>query len=293
MAAEFRWLKTWGLVPRLALVLALWALGIWMHIIGDELLWLIGLIPLSLAAIPLAFVRLTNKPKDQGKEEWRAVGSPEIDRLRDNIEQSLKLRKKLNAGCLPAVVIIAGVFWAFMALDEAPSYAGFAVDAVILLLTGLLGSGVTVFIPEGLPMKLSAFAPLLHNPVPEGLVLTPYLRFDEDEHGQDLPEDLRFSLEPRRRPADFTGVQFQCAVNNGPNGAVPYVYAVILTQGRSGTTHQKAAALQLNGYHVEPGGDDQWGTVVVRQHTTGTGYHTSAPQVADLYAHMAVFCQGL
>ena len=42
-------------------------------------------------------------------------------------------------------------------------------------------------------------------------------------------------VEPRRKPADFLGAQFQVAVNNGPNGAVPYLYAVFLCRGKGPT----------------------------------------------------------
>lgn len=280
-----------GLWPRILGAVILWSLGIFVHFYL-EFIYLLGLALIFLPAPLLSLKTLTNKPKDQGKEDWRAVGSAEVDTLRDNITQSLKLRKNIAAlGCLPVLVIIAGVIGFFVSIDENPVYLMIVVDGVIILLTGVLPTSVNVYIPQGVPMKLGAFEPLLHAVSGNDLVLTPYLRFDVDENGKDLPEDIRFMLEPRRKPEDFIGIQFQCAINNGPNGAVPYVYAVALFKGKGGPGSKTAGKPSISGYVVEQGGDENWSTIVVRQETGGGGYYTNSTQVEHLLKIMSDLAQ--
>jgi hypothetical protein len=122
---------------------------------------------------------------------------------------------------------------------------------------------------------MPCFRALLAEGLPEEVAIAPYIRFDKDKSGADVPEDLRLLYELKRPTADLVGIQVQAAVNNGPNGAVPYMYAVVLTKGKAGPSYKIAQRVKSAGYEVEVGGDDQYGTVVIRQETSGGGYETS------------------
>ena len=89
-------------------------------------------------------------------------------------------------------------------------------------------------------------------------------------------------VEPRRKPADFLGVQMQVAVNKGPDGNVPYMYSVFLCKGK-GRTYEALSTERFGEYEHEPGGDTEYGYVVVRQKTSGTGYQTTDADVRRLY----------
>ena len=131
---------------------------------------------------------------------------------------------------------------------------------------------------------MACLGPILSAEQAEGgdIIVTPYLRLDKDKEDHQIPEDIRLMVEPRRKPADFLGVQFQVAVNKGPNGAVPYLYSVFLCKGK-GETYQALSRERFGEYEREPGGDKEYGYVVVRQETSGTGYHTTDADVRRLF----------
>jgi hypothetical protein len=141
---------------------------------------------------------------------------------------------------------------------------------------------VRAFVPRELSAKMPCFQAIFAASVPESIVVTPYLRFDKDKEGRDVPEDVRLMVEPRRKAEDFVGVQLQAAMNKGPNGEVPYLYAVFLTKGK-GASHAAFRSMRARGYVVEAGGDDDYGSVVLRQETSGTGYHTKPSDCARLF----------
>jgi hypothetical protein len=60
------------------------------------------------------------------------------------------------------------------------------------------------------------------------------------------------------------------------------MYAVFLCRGK-GETYQKFSSQRFDDFVREPGGDKDYGYVVVRQQTTGTGYHTTDSDVRRLY----------
>ena len=113
--------------------------------------------------------------------------------------------------------------------------------------------------------------------------VTPHLRLDKDKEGRQIPEDVRLMVEPRRKPEDFLGVKLQVALNNGPNGTVPYLYAVFHCRGK-GPTCEAVSRMDFGDMISETGGDDEYGYVVVRQQTSGSGYHTDAGDCRRLYA---------
>jgi hypothetical protein len=64
---------------------------------------------------------------------------------------------------------------------------------------------------------------------------------------------------------------------------VPYLYAVVLTKGSAGPSYAAAARTKASGYEVEPGEGGEYGTVVIRQATTGGGYATSEGDCRRLF----------
>jgi len=270
-----------GDTSRLILAGGLFALGAAAQI-------LVGLIPglfvIVLGWAPLLLRRVTNKPKDQGLENWRPVTAAEVDRLLDTFAQAVKIRGKLGAG------VALRAFGAFLLIVAIPvSFAAsaggglVALDAALFLIPALFFGKVRVFTPGLIAQKLRGFQAILTEPVPEGYALTPYIRFDKDEEDRDVPEDLRFLLEPKKKADDLVGVQFQTAINKGPQGPVPYMYAVVLTRGRKGPAYEALRNLSVRGFAVERGGDDEYGTVVIRQKTGGGGYHTTTEQCRRLF----------
>jgi hypothetical protein len=61
------------------------------------------------------------------------------------------------------------------------------------------------------------------------------------------------------------------------------MYAVFLCRGK-GETYQAFAAARFGDYVREPGGDKEYGYVVVRQRTERGGYHTTPDDCRRLYA---------
>ncbi|MCX7024088.1 MAG: hypothetical protein NT080_05640 [Spirochaetes bacterium] len=281
---RFRYFKL-PLPLRLILTLGLYVCGVLVQI-GWEGGFLPGCVLIVLGWFPIKLKRITNKPKDQGREDWRAVGSVEVDKLLDTMKESKLLRKKLGRRTGVRVLFVVAVCAAMIACVMAESVRGMlaAFDLFLMAFPAVFLGGVTVFVPGELDMKLQAFLPILGaEPRPDGVIGVPYLRFDQDENGLDIPEDVRCMLELRRPPADFVGIQFQAAINNGENGAVPYIYAVVLTRGKEGPAWNAISRMKASGFVVEKGGDDKYGSLVVRQNTEGGGYHTTADDVGKLY----------
>lgn len=232
--------------------------------------------------------RASNRPDDQGLEEWRPVTMAEIDRLDDGLRQSRKLKAKMfspQALLMGLVVIpLLLVLWVAGLATDRVDLSFLVVHAALFSVPALFFGGVSVYQPADIALKMPCFRAITAEAVPDGLVLAPYLRFDKDKKGGDVPEDLRFLLEKKRSPADLVGIQLQAAINKGPNGAVPYLYAVVLTKGKSGASHAAAARFRSSGFEVEAGGDDDYGTVVIRQKTSGKGYCTEPEDCERLFS---------
>ena len=142
---------------------------------------------------------------------------------------------------------------------------------------------VKIWTPNELKLKMDRFTTVMeHAQNDKSIIITPYLRLDKDKKGREIPEDIRIMAEPRRKPEDFIGIQFQAAINNGQYGAVPYMYAVYLCKGK-GRSFNIFNKMDYKPYIKETGGDEEYGTIVVRQVTSGGGYHTTNRACADLY----------
>lgn len=227
-----------------------------------------------------------NKPMDVGQEDWNAASVREFDRIKSNLQ--LTRQKAFSVIYRPGfgwfLAVVLALASAVLAGSDRPFAALVTFDALVLLVPFLLTGNVKLWTPQELAFRMRAFDPILSTEQAEGgnVIITPYLRLDKDKEGHEIPEDIRLMVEPRRKPTDFLGVQIQVAVNKGPNGSVPYMYAVFLCRGK-GQTYQKLASMSFDDFVKEPGGDKEYGYVVVRQQTSGTGYHTTDSDVRRLY----------
>ncbi|MEI6873703.1 MAG: hypothetical protein WCL50_01080 [Spirochaetota bacterium] len=276
MEKEFRFFDL-GLVSRLLLSVGVFALGLALEIAFPRFI-VLGIAVVIAGWFPLMLRLVTNKPEDQGLEDWRLVTLAEIDRLDDGISQSNKLKRRTMSVATGLVIGIGGplafivMTWSF---DYGRSDITFVVGNLVLLLVPALFFGrVRVFVPGDIAFKMPTIRAVLAEPLPAGITVAPYIRFDKDKKGGDVPEDLRLMLEQKRPPADLVGIQLQAAINKGPNGNVPYLYAVVLTKGKDGPAYASAKRMRVKGFEIEAGGDGDYGTVVIRQATSGTGYHT-------------------
>jgi len=219
---------------------------------------LLGLLVLGLADLLVWAGSYSNKPRDLGQEDWQP--SP------------------LHTGCRGIglrVVFGSRAFFTGVELGS-PALAFLFLDLFVLLLPFGLSGNVQLFTPALLQQKLAGLRAVIDGQAADAdLVLTPYLRLDRDQEGRQIPEDVRLMLEPRRKPSDFLGVQLQMAVNKGPRGEGPYCYAVFRCRGQGPTYRRLADQTDYGTYLHEAGGDAEYGHVVVRQPTTGTGYHTT------------------
>ncbi len=284
MESHFRFLKL-GLRARLIATACLFAAAAILQIPSSNLA--LGIPFIAAGWFLLAIKPVTNKPKDQGLEEWRAVTDGEIARIADGLKRTKKLKVNLaGPAALKAMLLVIMVVVAGGAAAVSPRVSLALFNLCLFAIPGLFFGSLRAHLPPELDMKMSGFLAVLNVPRPEGYILTPYLRFDKDAEGRDVPEDLRLMLEPRRKPDDLVGIQFQSAINNGANGKVPYMYAVVLTKGKDGPAHKKFRTMAARGFEVEPGGDADYGTVVVRQETSGGGYHTTDDDCESLMVLM-------
>ncbi|MGO9310674.1 MAG: hypothetical protein ACLQDL_16835 [Spirochaetia bacterium] len=250
-----------------------------------------GFLPGILVMVPGLLFLLAksyrNKPMDIGSEDWQPASVLEFDRIKSNLQQTRQKRYAViyrpGFGWFIAVVL----FLLAVIIGGSGHRLGafFFADALVLLVPFLFTGNVRLWTPQELAFRMRVFEPILSSEPPEGgeIVITPYLRLDKDKAGHQVPEDIRLMVEPRRKPADFLGVQLQVAVNKGPNGNVPYLYSVFLCKGK-GATYEAVCRMGFGHYVQEPGGDKEYGYVVVRQPTSGTGYHTTDADVHRLFA---------
>jgi hypothetical protein len=248
--------------------------------------FLVGMLLMAPGIVFLWAKNFRNRPMDIGKEDWQPASVREFDRIKSNLQltrtKTFSVIYRPGFGWFIAIVL----FFVAVILGLSDRRLGALVfgDALVLLFPFLFSGNVSLWTPQELAFRMRVFDPILSNEQAEGgdIIITPYLRLDKNKEGQQIPEDIRLMVEPRRKPADFLGVQLQVAVNKGPNGSVPYMYSVFLCRGK-GPTYQVLSAARFSGYEREPGGDKEYGYVVVRQKTSGTGYHTTDADVRRLY----------
>ena len=226
-----------------------------------------------------------NKPMDLGFEDWKPVSMNEFQRILDNFEKtkharySVLYRTWLGVVLMVLLIISTGV----LSLADAGLMPVFTMDLAILIIPVFLSGSIKLWIPRMLKMKMDTFQPIVEKMEgQESVVLTPYLRLDKDSEGRQIPEDVRLMIELKRNPEDFVGVQLQVAINNGPNGAVPYMYGVFLCNEK-GTTFTVLNSFSYGNFIKEPGGDGEYRYIVIRQNTDSGGYHTTREDIVRLF----------
>jgi hypothetical protein len=229
-----------------------------------------------------------NKPRDLGYEDWKPASTAEFQRIKTNLEGSKKMRLPFyfRKGAIIFLIAAAALlFFLFLVIGLAyrKGYIFIGVFDTLIVAAPLFSTGlVKIWTPADLAMKVRTFSAIIDEDPGTGIVITPYLRLDRDAEGRQIPEDVRFMVELKRNPDDFVGIQMQIAVNSGPKGKVPYMYAVFLCRG-SGVSFQKISKMDFGAFIMEPGGDEEYGTIVIRQKTGGTGYHTTPSDCRRLY----------
>lgn len=273
-----------GTASRLIVFGASSVLGMGIQILMPSLFW-VGTLLLILPQVLLIAKPWTNKPKDKGEEDWQAVGEAELDRIAESFKSSRRIKIPLWYRPLSGLpfTLVLGILWLFSLRSP---FSLFWLDALILLWPTLHFLRIVLWIPRDFEMIVRSLQAARSVVPPKDLTITPYLRLDRDDTGLRIPEDARLLVESRRKKDDLVGIQIQGAINSGPNGKVPYLYAVVLTHGK-GPSWKGFSDYAIPGYVVEAGGDDTYGTVVIRQKTEGGGYHTTE---ADCERLMRIVC---
>jgi hypothetical protein len=283
MDVSFKIAPSLSFPARLAIGLSLAALGVASHFVAP---WPLGVIVVFASSFLFLAKGYTNKPQDLGYEEWRAVTDREVDRIRDSFTRARKTKLPFYMSRGKAIVLLAVGLILALALGAGlglPRASLVIMDFLALVSVFLISGGLSIWVPQELKMKVVCLQAIMDGNRRPGLSLVPYLRFDKTADGKEVPEDIRFMLEKKDAPADFVGVQFQVAINNGENGAVPYMYAVFLTKGR-GSSYKKFSGMKARGYEVETSDDGgEYGAVVLRQQTDHGGYHTAKDDCERLY----------
>jgi hypothetical protein len=252
-------------------------------------LLLLSIIIMICGALFIAAKNYKNKPIDLGFEDWKPAALKEFRR----IEENLKMTKEISYPFLYKngfgifLLVVFGIISFFAFVSEEYHILIIVLDLFIIFFPVSRTGLVKLWTPAQLTMKMNRFKTVLDEATgsPDDLIITPYLRLDKDKEGRQIPEDVRLMLEPRRKPGDFVGVQLQVAINNGPHGAVPYMYSVFLCKGK-GESYRILRDMSFGSMIKEPGGDEEYGYIVVRQKTSGSGYHTDPGDCQRLFAEV-------
>ncbi len=265
---------------------------------GLSLLFVEGVyLPLIISILLPAFTsfllfssNFTNKPKDIGREDWQQVTMTEISRVQFQIKKmkNAPVPFAYTAGFgvfLTVFFIAAGIFFYVMFTNTTLVFAVLCLYGIFFPF--LWSARVDRWYPSSLAARLKEFDPILQYTYPKTVAIVPYLRFDQTEEGDKLPEDCKFMLsytpEKGKPVEDLVGIQIQITHNTGPNGTVPYFYAVIITRGKD-VSWRKLSKFSADGFVCEAGGDEEYGTLVIRQDTDmrKDGYHTKPDDINRL-----------
>lgn len=249
-------------------------------------LFLLSLFIMIVGAIFLIARNYRNKPMDLGFEDWQPATGTEFERIEKNLQMTKKLSYPFiySGGFGVVLLVILGIIAFIAFINDAYGVLVLTLDMAIIFFPVSWTGVVQLWTPSQLKMKMDRFGTVMQKAKAssKSLIVTPYIRLDKDKKGRQIPEDVRLMIEPKRKPEDFLGVQIQVAINNGPNGAVPYMYAVFLCKGK-GKTYDQFRKAKYGSLIKEPGGDDEYGFVVVRQKTGGGGYHTTPDDCIRLF----------
>ncbi len=272
--SEFLLLSSACPALRIAIALVFFASGAAVALLMPDRAWF-G-VPVALAGwLPLLLRTQNNAPHDKGEQNWRAVTMETVGKIQHNLAQSIKAKKGTAGGLMLKTVFAAVMGFALFFGTEGIEKVYCAL-AVVYLVPCLFFGSIKVFSPVELTIKMPCYQWFINSGFDKNIVITPSIRFDKDTNGGDVPEDIRIMISAADQPADFMGIQVQCAVNKGPEGVVPYLYAVALTKGK-GKSYRKALDFKAPGYIVEETeGSGEYGAVVIRQNAElKNGYETN------------------
>jgi len=277
------------LALRLLLFYIVEALGMFVQLYAEK--FLPGSL-IMIAGLVLVFARsYSNKPEDTGLENWFPVSFDEFERIETNLK-AIKVVKyprlyRIRFGCLIDVLLVVVAMVSSFLFQEVLIFLVF-MDIIIVTFPLFYSGVVKLWTPMELSLKMAGFRAIADKAKEaEGdLVITPYIRFDKDKEGKLIPEDVRFMVELKRTPPDLLGAQFQTAINKGPKGQVPYMYAVFICKGK-GPSFLKLGALRFGRFISEPAEADDYSTLVVRQKTESGGYHTADGDCLELFSTVA------
>ncbi len=265
-----------------------------------------GLILIGTGGLLMIGSTYSKVPKDLGFEEWKPVTEKEFTRVLRNyalVKQAkipLILKKKEGMAVFIGIALVSFIFLGFFSIVSAnAAFLVLALDISLFLYPLYLSGHVLAHAPKELELKMDRFAAVmgLQEKLREKQIrITPYLRFDKDSEGNHIPEDVRLMLEPKGRPDDLVGIQLQMTINNGPNGAVPYMYAVVICRGR-GQSYQVLRNVSWRiperPLTMEEGEEGDFTFLVIRQTTDNGGYHTTAGNCTALAEEIAGHVRGL
>jgi len=230
-----------------------------------------------IASLFLLIRNYRNKPVDLGFEDWQPASLTEFSRIRQNFTDTKEIkfpiwyRRGFGIFLFVLCLVLTGLF----SLFGEPYLPILTLNIAVISFPVFIAGAIRLWAPGTLKMKIDTFEPLVTavERLGDEFVLTPYLRLDKDKEGRQIPEDVRFMLELKRNPEDFTGVQIQIAINNGPNGAVPYMYAVLLCKA-DGSVFTLLNSIRYGSFIKETGRDGDYRYIILRQNTENGGYHT-------------------
>lgn len=245
-----------------------------------------------LLAFPLFFLaarNFTTKPVIKGEGEWKQVTVTELDRLKDHIKRLRQKPAPLGYGndLLIFLSLIAGTAGVIALLFRSRAAAFIIADLYLIFVPSLWFLRIKKWYPPKIINGLKDFRDVISFQFPKGIKLIPSFYLAQDENGDSFPLELKLTAEPSPKPDDLIGAQFQLAHNKGPNGTVPYMYAVFITKGR-GHTWQALRDMRFANFITEADrsieGGIEYGTVVLRQDTEyrSDGYHTKPGDIDTL-----------
>ena len=265
----------------------------------------------ALLFVPIPFLKTVNFPgkqksvsgskkKDSKSGVWKPVTMTQMDRMVDSVNSLKKMKIPLLFKASFGVLSTIAFFVIFLFTNG--SITTMVVLFYIILFPLLWFTRVKKTSPySSIVEKMKIFNPLLGATLPVHFRLEPMLFFKGGE-GDEIPSDIRVMLAPgpdasQKIRDELLGVQFQLTYNSGPNGKVPYAYAVFITKGQ-GKLWETFKVFKFPGLITEPGsskeGDTVYGTVVLRQDTKkrSDGYHTKPGDVKSLVSSvMSAFSQ--
>lgn len=263
-----------------------------------------GFFPAKLAAcfmivIPLFllyFPGVSTKPDDRGEENWQPVTMKEVDNiiLMSKNLKSVKIPFFYNPLIMIPFFIILIIFFIFLYF-----ISGIKINLFYILLPlsafvpFLFFGGIHKWVPVKLLKTVEVFKPVYQANIPDNFKLIPYIRFDRDKDGKSVPEDIKFVYEPVREIKGFNSVQFLLTWNRGRDREVPYLYGVMLFE--DSTLRYKICDVHSD-FICESADSENNGSffpLVIRQNTSGNGYHTNKDDVHRLVSYVIMLLHTL